>query len=286
MKERLLRTIVLFIVLTVVFAILERFWPSIPNQRKWRRGFGIDTLYWFVTPMISQIMSMISIAIILVPFYFLLGRSLAWEDILVGYGSFADMPLWGQGLIAIVVGDFIGYWTHRWHHTSQLWDYHAVHHSSRVIDWLSAVRLHPVNDVISRVMQASPLLLLGMSPLAVELYVPFLSAYVALIHANVSWNYGPFRYVLASPVFHRWHHTNDKEGMGKNFAGLFPVYDLMFGTFYMPQGKQPGNFGIYGEVMTENFFGQLMYPFRNWRFPKFPKKRQRGKSKRSLSNNP
>ncbi|MGB3695493.1 MAG: sterol desaturase family protein [Spirulinaceae cyanobacterium] len=267
MKERLLRTIVLFIVLTILFAILERFWPSIPNQRKWRRGVGIDTLYWFVTPMVSQILSMATIALILVPLYLLLGRSLAWEDILVGYGRFAEMPLWGQGLIAIVAGDFIGYWTHRWHHTRQLWDYHAVHHSSKTLDWLSAVRLHPINDVISRVMQASPLLLLGMSPLAVELYVPFLSAYVALIHANVSWTYGPFGYVLASPAFHRWHHTNEKEGRGKNFAGLFPVYDLIFGTFYLPQGKQPGNFGIYGETMTENFVVQLLYPFRRWKFP-------------------
>lgn len=267
MAGRFVRALVLFVVLTVFFGILERFWPSIPNQRKWRSGVWLDTLYWFVTPMISQVLSMISIALLLLPFYLLLERNLEWESILAGYGQFGNLPLWLQGAIAIVVGDFIGYWTHRWHHTPQLWDYHAVHHSSEIIDWLSAVRLHPINDVISRVAQASPLLLLGLSPLAVELYIPFLSSYVALIHANVSWTYGPFRYVLASPAFHRWHHTMDEEGWGKNFAGLFPIYDVIFGTFYMPGDRQPKNFGI-GERMTENFFGQLLYPFRNWQLLK------------------
>jgi sterol desaturase/sphingolipid hydroxylase (fatty acid hydroxylase superfamily) len=266
MEERLLRTLVLFIVLAVVFGILQRLWPSIPNQSRRRRGVGLDTFYWFVTPMVSQVLSMISIALILLPFYLLLERSLNWESILAGYGPIAQLPLWLQGAIAIVIGDFIGYWTHRWHHTRQLWDYHAIHHSSETIDWLSAVRLHPVNDVITRVAQASPLLLLGLSPLAVEFYVPFLSSYVAMIHANISWTYGPFRYVLASPAFHRWHHTTDEAGIDKNFAGLFPIYDVIFGTFYMPRGQQPRNFGIHGERMTDNFVGQLLYPFRHWKF--------------------
>lgn len=266
MKGRLVRALVLYLLLTVLFGILERFYPSIPNQPKWRRGVWLDSFYWFFTPMVIQILSMISIALVVLPLYLLLERSLAWESVLAGYGPISQLPLWVQGAIAIVIGDFIGYWTHRWHHTRQLWDYHAVHHSAEIVDWLTAVRLHPVNDIISRVMQASPLLILGISPIAVEFYVPFLSSYVALIHANIAWTYGPFRYVLASPAFHRWHHTMDEEGWGKNFAGLFPIYDVIFGTFYMPRGRQPKNFGLYGETITENFMAQLIYPFRHWKF--------------------
>ncbi|NET60738.1 MAG: sterol desaturase family protein [Symploca sp. SIO2E6] len=267
MEERFVRTLVLFIVLTVVCGFLEKFWPSIPNQSKWRRGVWLDTFYWFFTPMVIQILSIIAIALVLLPFYLLLERSLAWESILSGYGAFSQLPLWVQGLIAIVVGDFIGYWTHRWHHTRHLWDYHAIHHSSEAIDWLTAVRLHPVNDIISRVMQASPLMLLGLSPIAVELYTPLLSAYIAFVHANVPWSYGPFRYLIASPAFHRWHHTMDEEGWGKNFAGLFPIYDVIFGTFYLPS-RQPKNFGLYGDKMTESFVGHLLYPFRHRKFAK------------------
>jgi len=265
MEARFVRTLVLFVVLTILFGVLERWFPSVPNQPKWRKGVWLDTFYWFFTPMVIQVLSMVAITLVLLPIYLLLGRSLAWDSILAGYGPVSRLPLWVQGLMAIVIGDFIGYWTHRWHHTRQLWDFHAVHHSAETVDWLTAVRLHPINDMISRVCQASPVMLLGVSPVAVEVYVPFLSSYIALIHANVSWTYGPFRYVISSPAFHRWHHTMDEAGLGKNFAGLFPIFDVIFGTFYMPQGEQPQNFGIYGETIRENFFDQLIYPFRHWK---------------------
>jgi sterol desaturase/sphingolipid hydroxylase (fatty acid hydroxylase superfamily) len=266
MQERFLRTFILFIILTLVFGILEKAFPSVRHQPKFRQGVWLDTFYWFFTPLAIQILDIAVMAALFLPIYFLLGRSLAIDDILRGYGPLAELPIWQQGLIAIVVGDFVGYWTHRLNHTRQLWDYHAIHHSSEVMDWLTAVRLHPVNDVIAKVSQASPVLLLGLSPISVEMYVPILSAYVAMIHANIRWTYGPFRYVLASPAFHRWHHTREKEGHGKNFAGLFPIFDVIFGTFYMPKGKQPRNFGLEGEVMPDSFVVQMLYPFRKWRF--------------------
>lgn len=269
METRFIRTLVLFFVLVIVFGILEHFWPSIPNQPKLRRGLGVDILYWFFTPLVTQILVMIAIAIVLLPVYVLLGRSLDLNSILAGYGPVAKIPLWQQGLIVIVLGDFMGYWTHRVNHTiTQLWMFHAVHHSAETVDWLTAVRIHPVNDIFSKGIQALPIILLGFSPIAVELYTPILSSYIALIHANVSWNYGPFRYAIASPAFHRWHHEMDKKAWGKNYAGLFPIYDVIFGTFYLPLNQQPKEFGIYGEKMTENFIDQMLYPFRNWKFPR------------------
>jgi sterol desaturase/sphingolipid hydroxylase (fatty acid hydroxylase superfamily) len=269
METRFIRTLVLFFVLIIVFGILEHFWPSIPNQPKLRRGLGVDILYWFFTPLVTQILVMIAIAIVLLPVYVLLGRSLDLNSILAGYGPVAKIPLWQQGLIVIVLGDFMGYWTHRLNHTiTQLWMFHAIHHSAETVDWLTAVRIHPVNDIFSKGIQALPIILLGFSPIAVELYTPILSAYIALIHANVSWNYGPFRYAIASPAFHRWHHEMDKKAWGKNYAGLFPIYDVIFGTFYLPLNQQPKEFGIYGEKITENFIDQMLYPFRNWKFPK------------------
>jgi sterol desaturase/sphingolipid hydroxylase (fatty acid hydroxylase superfamily) len=269
METRFIRTLVLFFVLVIVFGILEHFWPSIPNQPKLRRGLRVDILYWFFTPLVTQILVMIAIAIVLLPVYVLLGRSLDLNSILAGYGPVAKIPLWQQGLIVIVLGDFMGYWTHRLNHTiTQLWMFHAIHHSAETVDWLTAVRIHPVNDIFSKGIQALPIILLGFSPISVELYTPILSAYIALIHANVSWNYGPFRYAIASPAFHRWHHEMDKKAWGKNYAGLFPIYDVIFGTFYLPLNQQPKEFGIYGEKMTENFIDQMLYPFRNWKFPK------------------
>jgi sterol desaturase/sphingolipid hydroxylase (fatty acid hydroxylase superfamily) len=45
--------------------------------------------------------------------------------------------------------------------------------------------------------------------------------------------------VIATPVFHRWHHTAAERGGEKNFAATFPVLDLIFGTFHMPAGEKP-----------------------------------------------
>ncbi|NEQ24116.1 MAG: sterol desaturase family protein [Microcoleus sp. SIO2G3] len=272
MTERFTRALYLFVILVPLFALLERFWPSIANQSKLRRGVFVDVFYWFFTPMVIQTLSIIAIAVCLLPIYLLLGRIsiengrliLDWHKILAGYGIVSHWPLLVQGAIAIVLGDFLGYWTHRLNHSRMLWDYHAVHHSGETIDWLSAVRLHPVNDVLARVLTASPVVLLGFSPIAVEGYIPFLSAYIALIHANVSWDYGPFRYIVASPVFHRWHHTTDEAGWGKNYSGLFPIFDVIFGTFYMPAKQQPRNFGI-DSKMPNSFLGQMAYPFLRWK---------------------
>jgi sterol desaturase/sphingolipid hydroxylase (fatty acid hydroxylase superfamily) len=175
---------------------------------------------------------------------------------------FATWPLWLQAICVLTLSDFTAYWLHRAFHRGWLWRVHAVHHSSRELDWLSAVRLHPLNEIIGRMAQVLPFYFLGFSPLVLAGVAPFLSLYAILLHANVSWNFGPLRYVIASPRFHRWHHTSEEEGLDKNFAGLFPIWDLAFGTWYMPTNKQPTVFGIVNHDVPENLWGQLMYPFK------------------------
>jgi sterol desaturase/sphingolipid hydroxylase (fatty acid hydroxylase superfamily) len=198
----------------------------------------------------------------LAPIFLLLGWRLEKEAIAAGFGPLVQLPLWLQAILILVVGDFIGYWSHRWFHSRRLWKFHAIHHSSTELDWLSSVRLHPVNEVGSRILQAIPFVLLGFSPKAVAAYVPFLTFYAILIHANVSWGFGPLRYVIATPLFHRWHHTSEDEALDKNFAGLLPLWDILFGTLYLPEGKRPTHFGTHDHSVPESFLGQLAYPFR------------------------
>jgi sterol desaturase/sphingolipid hydroxylase (fatty acid hydroxylase superfamily) len=143
-----------------------------------------------------------------------------------------------------------------------LWKFHAIHHHSKDLDWLSAVRLHPVNDWLTRWAQVTALVVLGFSPTAVAAYVPFLTFYAVFLHANVSWGFGPLGRFVASPKFHRWHHTSEDEGLDKNFAGLLPLFDVIFGTYYMPKGRLPRAFGVKNEEIPESFWQQLAYPFR------------------------
>jgi sterol desaturase/sphingolipid hydroxylase (fatty acid hydroxylase superfamily) len=91
---------------------------------------------------------------------------------------------------------------------------------------------------------------------------PFTTFHSAFVHANLNWTLGPFRYVIATPVFHRWHHTSLEHGGNTNFAGTFPIWDLMFGTFRMPEGQLPEEYGVDGEPLPREIGGQLAYPFR------------------------
>jgi sterol desaturase/sphingolipid hydroxylase (fatty acid hydroxylase superfamily) len=174
----------------------------------------------------------------------------------------AALPPVVQIPVVLVLADLLAYWTHRLFHGRRLWRFHAIHHSSRTVDWLSSVRLHPVNDAVARIVQVLPLYWIGFNGALLAAFVPFFTFYALLLHANVGWTYGPLRFAIASPAFHRWHHTTEAEGLDKNFAGLFPFIDLAFGTFYMPPGRQPQQFGILNDDVPDGLWAQLRYPFR------------------------
>jgi sterol desaturase/sphingolipid hydroxylase (fatty acid hydroxylase superfamily) len=133
-----------------------------------------------------------------------------------------------------------------------------VHHASEDVEWISAARFHPINILLGVVAADVVALLMGITPYVFLVTGPFATISSAFVHANLNWTLGPFKYVMASPVFHRWHHT--VEHGDRNFAGTFPFFDLMFGTFYMPEGVYPENFGIGDEEMPESFAGQMLHP--------------------------
>lgn len=266
MDRTLIVTVIAFALLAAGFIAIERFWPAISGQRLLRAGWKTDTVYWLFTPIVSKNLSRLGIGVMLAALLIASGTEFSRANIEAAIAGrdtwFSTWPIWAQALSVLVLSDFTAYWLHRAFHKGWLWRVHAVHHSSRELDWLAAVRLHPLNEIITRSVQVLPLYFLGFSPLVLAGVAPFLSIYAILLHANVNWSFGPLRYVIASPRFHRWHHTSEEEGLDKNFAGLLPIWDLAFGTWYMPQGKQPQKFGIVGDDMPESLWGQMMYPFR------------------------
>ena len=60
----------------------------------------------------------------------------------------------------------------------------------------------------------------------------------------MNWDFGPLRSVIATPVFHRWHRSREPEAWDKNFAGLLPIWDILFGTSNVPKDRWSENFGI------------------------------------------
>jgi len=253
-------------VLGAAFFVVERIWPAVPDMRHKRSGRRTDVAWYFFNATITKFASTVVIAVVVVLGARFVGQHLTGDDLRAltrRDTPVSNLPLPLQFGLLLVVADFIGYWSHRlFHFDPRLWRIHAVHHSSRQVDWLAAVRVHPFNDVITNVVQALPLLLIGFDFQAFGGYVALLTIFAIFLHSNVPWSYGKFRYVVASPVFHRWHHTTEKEGIDKNFAGFFPLWDLVFRTYYMPEGRQPMEFGVLGEPIPDGSWRQLLYPLR------------------------
>jgi sterol desaturase/sphingolipid hydroxylase (fatty acid hydroxylase superfamily) len=190
------------------------------------------------------------------------------QQIFTGYGWAAALPLWAQVLAILVVMDFLQYWLHRLFHGRTLWPFHAVHHSAEELDWTTTFRVHPVNFLLYSAAVLALAQLAGFTPAAFICVGLFNLVIGALVHANLNWTWGPLRYVIASPVYHRWHHVKDAAAHDKNFAPTFPVWDLMFGTFYMPRGVLPQDYGVDGA--PTHFLTSLVWPFRELAGRVFP----------------
>jgi len=239
------------IALSLIFALLERIGAALPRKKLLRRERTVDFLYWFFTPWVSRTASTVAVFLVIAS----LGKksSSTWFD---------HQSLAIQIIELLVLTDLLGYASHRLFHSRFLWKFHAIHHSAEDVDWLAATRLHPVNEILTRIAQVVPLYLLGFRGTPLAAVAPIIAFYAIFLHANLRWDFGPLRYVIASPSFHRWHHTSQEEGLERNFAGLFPWIDLLFGTFHMPRGVQPQKFGVVNERVPTTLIAQLAYPFR------------------------
>lgn len=163
-------------------------------------------------------------------------------------------------VLAVIVGDFVGYWRHRLEHIRWLWPSHATHHSDANMSWLTLERIHPINRVTTFVIDSTLLLMMGFPPYAILVNNLVRHYYGYFIHADVPWTYGRLSQWLVSPVLHRWHHANVPQAFNSNFATVFSFYDRLFGTYYMP-GQCTAELGVDG-LTKQSLFHHLAYPFR------------------------
>jgi len=260
--ETLMKNVPISIGLAVLFTVLTWFWACNPGRAWWhKRDLMTDLCYWFFIPVLTRFLR-IGLLIVAAAMVFQIttaqGLVAFYEN---GHGPLATLPLFAQGVIFLIGEDIILYWTHRWFHGAKMWKYHAVHHSSEELEWISAARFHPINLFLGSVAADVIMLFAGISPNVFLILGPLTTAHSAFVHANLDWTLGPFKYVIASPVFHRWHHTAAERGGEKNFAATFPILDVIFGTFYMPAGELPDRYGIADRTFPEGFGAQLVHPF-------------------------
>ena len=163
----------------------------------------------------------------------------------------------------MLLADLTQYFVHRaFHRFPWLWRFHAVHHSSRTLDWLAGSRLHIVDATATRGLALVAPILLGFSPAAIGAYLVFVSFHAVFIHANFGARLGWIEPFLVTPRIHHFHHADEPEAIDKNFAVHLPWIDRLFGTRFLPAERWPRGYGISGDPMPESWTRQLVAPFR------------------------
>ena len=245
--------------LSLIFIPLERLFALRPGK-VWRAGVVTDLAYYFMNALLPNLMLIAPLTL------------LAWvlHRLMPGgyLAAVAQLPGWARLAATLLVGELGFYWGHRWSHEIPfLWRFHAVHHSPDHVDWLVNTRAHPIDMVFTRLCGLMPVYVLGLTrsghgsaELGPVLLVLLGTVWGFFIHANVRWRFGPLEWLVATPAFHHWHHTNDAN-RDRNYATLLPVFDRLFGTLHLPARQWPPVYGI-DAAMPRGLAGQLLHPLK------------------------
>jgi lathosterol oxidase len=236
----------------VIYVPLERLWPHHPEQGTFRKQWTLDVVYFMSTHLPIQALSFL----ILLP-AIQLAKYLSVPGIQT---IIARLPWLVQLFLAVLVADVAEYFIHfAFHKVPFLWRFHAIHHSSTALDWLSGSRGHFFEDVIVRACILTPLMI-GFSQSIILAYLIFVTLQATWSHCNFAPSPKWLANFLVTPRYHHWHHTSQKEGLDKNFAVHFPWIDRVFGTYYYPD-EWPEQYGLDGEQISPGFLRQTIEPF-------------------------
>ena len=191
------------LLLALVYIPLERVVPHRREQGPFRPNWQTDLVYLLLNGILTRIGLTIAIVSItgaaawVVP-----GAVKAW----VG-----GLPFVPQFALLLVLSELGYYAMHRAFHTPALWRFHAVHHSSERLDWLAGHRVHALDQVLTKSASFVPVFALGFSDEATLLYALTFFWQADFLHSNIRVNFGPLRWLVATPQFHHWHHANQPE---------------------------------------------------------------------------
>ncbi|WP_197053224.1 sterol desaturase family protein [Sphingobium herbicidovorans] len=173
-------------------------------------------------------------------------------------------------LVPLAVYDFWLAFSHRLeHHVPALWDIHQVHHSDR---WMNPLTVFRDNFLQIQWRSFFSMLTIG---LFVDLNFKeggqaavysqlFLFAWAALCHSNIRVELPWLEGILVTPQYHRIHHSTQAEHIDKNFADVFPLFDMLFGSYVRPRKGEFPETGLASGEAIDGIGGVIFAPFRSW----------------------
>ncbi|MCH8556049.1 MAG: sterol desaturase family protein, partial [Schleiferiaceae bacterium] len=175
-------------------------------------------------------------------------------EFLVGHLRIFDIPNTVLAyVIAFVVIDFYGYWSHRWsHQINFFWNKHAIHHSSEEFNLACALR-QPISSFVNLfTFLLVPAALFGVPAQVIAVTLPIHLFLQFWYHTRHISKLGILEYIFVTPSHHRVHHAINKEYLDKNHSQIFIVWDKWFGTFQEELPDVPPVYGITRPANTWN----------------------------------
>ena len=239
---------------SLIFIFIEKLFAHRKNQPVFRAEWQTDFHHFIVNHMV--------VGFVLLATNLIVHKFFGWAANDGIRGWVQGLNFWVALFLIILVADLVQYWTHRaYHEVPLLWRLHAVHHSVKSMDWMAGSRQHILELIITRSMVLAPIYVLGFSKEVIDAYIVIVGFQAVFNHANVSVRLGPLRYVLVTPNFHHWHHSQDQEALDKNYAAHFAFLDYLFGTAVKSTKLWPEHYGVLGDYVPNGFFKQLKFPF-------------------------
>ncbi len=149
------------------------------------------------------------------------------------------LPAWMLGLLIL---DCVIYWQHRLlHRIPLLWRLHKIHHTDLDLDFSTGVRFHPLEILLSMLLKAVVILLLGIPATAVLVFEILLNGFSLYTHSNIALPAGlerMLRRLLVTPDMHRIHHSLEPVETDSNFSFHLSLWDRLFGSYRAAPGLE------------------------------------------------
>lgn len=176
-----------------------------------------------------------------------------------------EWPFMAELLISLIALDLIIYWQHRlFHRIPWLWSLHRVHHSDIDFDCTTALRFHPFEILLSLLIKAAAVLILGISAEAILIFEILLNALALFNHANIYLPASADKYLrkfIITPDMHRVHHSTELTESNSNFGFNLSCWDYLFSSYChnSKAGQMQMQFGLKGcEYEQQKNLGQLL----------------------------
>jgi sterol desaturase/sphingolipid hydroxylase (fatty acid hydroxylase superfamily) len=156
-------------------------------------------------------------------------------------------------LVAFIIIDFYGYWTHRIaHQVNFFWNKHAIHHSSEEFNLACALRQTVSSFVNLFTFLLIPAAIIGVPTSVIVITLPIQLFLQFWYHTKHIKKMGFLEHILVTPSHHRVHHAINPEYIDKNHSQIFIIWDKLFNTFQEELEAVPPVYGITRPAQTWN----------------------------------